>query len=104
MRIKKGLKDLNPRKLRFPEGTKINLNDSLCKYYRRLWNECKKIWNNKRIYLYFRVNGTVRIKQVEIGPYKSITHVNDFRAVFPSGHISKPLCSFLICVHLVYPF
>ena len=50
MRIKKGLKDLNPTNLSFPEGTKIYVNDSLCPYYRGLWNECKKLWNNKEIY------------------------------------------------------
>ena len=81
MRIKKGLKDLNPTNLSFPEGTKIYVNDSLCPYYRGLWNECKKLWNNK-IYSYLTVNGTVRIKQVENGPNKSITHINNLRALF----------------------
>ena len=87
MRIKKGLKDLNPTNLSFPEGTKIYVNDSLCPYYRGLWNECKRLWNNKNIYSYFTDNGTVRIKQVENGPYKSITH-NDLRAIFPEEQIS----------------
>ena len=88
MRIKKGLKDLNPTNLSFPEGTKIYVNDSLCPYYRGLWNECKKLWNNKKICSCFTVNGTVRIKQVENGPYKSITHINDLRALFPEEQIS----------------
>ena len=88
MRIKKELKDLNPRNLSFLEGTKIYVNDSLCPYYRGLWNECKKLRNNKKIYLYFTVNGTVRIKQVENVPYKSITCVNDLRALFPEEQIS----------------
>ena len=39
MRIKKVLKDLNPTNLSFPEGTKIYVNESLCPYYRGLWNE-----------------------------------------------------------------
>ena len=43
MRVKKGLKDLNPTNLSFPEGTKIYVNDSLCPYYRGLRNECKKL-------------------------------------------------------------
>ena len=43
MRIKKGLKDLNPTNLSFPEGTKIYVNNSLCPYYLGLWNECKKL-------------------------------------------------------------
>ena len=88
MRIKKGLKDFNSTNLSFSEGTRIDVNDSLCPYYRGLWNECKKLWNNKKIYSYFTVNGTVRIKQVENGPYKSITHINDLRALFPEEQIS----------------
>ena len=88
MRIKKGLKDLNPTNLSFPEGTKIYVNDSLCPYYRGLRNECKKLWNNKKIYSYFTANGTVRIKQVENGPYKNITHINDLRVLFPEEQIS----------------
>ena len=88
MRIKKGLKDLNPTNLNFPEGTKIHVNDILCPYYKGLWNECKKLWSNRKIYSYFTVNGTVRIKQVENGPYKSITHINNLRALFPDEQIS----------------
>ena len=84
MRINKGLEDLSLTNLNFPEGTKICVNDILCSYYRELWNECKKLWNNKNIYSYI----TVRIKQVESGPYKSITHVNDLRALFPEEQIS----------------
>ena len=88
MRIKKGLKDLNPTNLSFLEGTKIYVNDSLCSYYRGLCNECKKLWNNEKNYSYFSVTGTVRIKQVKNGPYKSITYVNDLRALFPEEQIS----------------
>ena len=52
-----------------------------------LWNKCKKLWNNKKIYLYFTGNGTVRIKQVGNNPYKSIIHVNNLRALFPEEQI-----------------
>ena len=88
MLVKVGLKDLDTTNLSFAEGTKIDINNSLCPYSRVLWNECKKLWNNKKIYSYFIVNSTVRIKQVENGPYKSITHVNDFRAPFPEEQVS----------------
>ena len=88
MHIKKGPKDLNPTNLSFPEGIKIYVNDSLCPYYRGLWNEWKKLWSNKKIYQYFTVNGTVRIKQVENGPYKNFTHINDLKALFPQEQIS----------------
>ena len=90
MRIKKGLKDLNQTNLSFLEGTKIYVNDSLCPYYRGLCNECKKLWNNEKNYSYFSVTGTVRIKQVKNGPYKSITYVNDLRALFPEEQILMP--------------
>ena len=85
MRINVLLKDLNPTNLIFPESTKLYVSDSLCPYSRGLWNGCKKLWNNKEIYSYFTVNGTVRIKQVENGPYKRITHINDLRALLPVG-------------------
>ena len=88
MRIKKRLKDLNPTNLSFPEGTKICVNDRLCPYYRGLWNEWKILWNNKKTYSYFTVNDTMRIKQVENSLYKSITHVNDLRVLFPDELIS----------------
>ena len=58
------------------------INNSLCPYYRKLWNECKKLWNNNNIYSSFTVNGAVRIKQVGNSPYKSIIHVIDLRALF----------------------
>ena len=83
-----GMKVLNPTNLSFLEGTKKYVNYSLCPYCKVLWNECKKLWNNKKIYSYFTVNGTVRIKQVENGPYKSITHINDLRVLFPEEQIS----------------
>ena len=69
MRVKNRLKDLDPP-------------------YYRLWTKYRKLWNNKKNYTYFTVNGAVRIKQVENGPYKNITHVNDLRALFPVEQIS----------------
>ena len=113
IRIKKGLNDLNPINLSFPDGIKIYVNDGLCLHHWGLWNECKKLWNNKKIYSYFSANGSVRIKQVENGSYKdsykSITHVNDLRALYPGANFHvlsylgfyKLLRSFLNCVYLV---
>ena len=88
MRVKNRLKDLDPP-------------------YYRLWNKYRKLWNNKKNYTYFTVNGAVRIKQVENGPYKNITHVNDLRALFPVEQISmswvfrylQAVVLFLNCVH-----
>ena len=50
MRVKKDLKDLNPNDLDFPEGTRLFINDTLCPYYRVLWNKYKRLWINKKKY------------------------------------------------------
>ena len=65
MHVKKELKDLDSTDLDLPAGTKLSINDSLCSYYRVLWSEAKKLWNEKKIYFYFDVNGTVRIRLQE---------------------------------------
>ena len=41
IKVKKGLKDLNPTDSDFPEGTRMFINDKLCPYYRVLWNKYK---------------------------------------------------------------
>ena len=61
IRVEKDLKDLDATDLDLPAGTKLHINDSLCPYYRGLWNETKKLWNKKKIFTYFTVNGTVRV-------------------------------------------
>ena len=61
MHVKKDFKDLDATDLRLPAGTRLYINDSLCPYYRGLWNETKKLWNKKKIFTYFTVNGTVRV-------------------------------------------
>ena len=48
IRVKKDLKDLNPADLDFPEETRLFINDSLCLYYKGLWNECKKLLVSKK--------------------------------------------------------
>ena len=47
MCAKKDLKDLDATDLYLPAGTKLYINDSLCPYYRGLWNEAKKQRNKK---------------------------------------------------------
>ena len=65
MRVKKDLKDLDATDLDLPAGTKLYINDSLCPYYRGLWNETKELWNKKKIFSYFTVSG---IRLQEKGP------------------------------------
>ena len=47
IKVKKGLKDLNPIDSDFPEGTRLFINDNLCHNYRVHWNKYKKLWINK---------------------------------------------------------
>ena len=88
MRVKKDLKDLDATDLDLPAGTKLYINGSLCPYYRRLWNEANKLWNKKKIFSYFTVSGTVRIRLQEKGPYSIITHVDDLKELFPDEDFS----------------
>ena len=83
MHVIKDLKDLDATDLNLPAGTKLYINDSLCPYYRELWNEAKKLWNKKKIFSYFTVSGTVRIRLQEKGPYSMITHTDDFEGALP---------------------
>ena len=43
MRKKSELRKLKPSDLGLPNGTKLYINESVCSYYRFLWNKCKKL-------------------------------------------------------------
>ena len=49
LREKKELKNIDPSGFDFPEGTAVFINESLCSYYKMLWNKCKKLWEKKLI-------------------------------------------------------
>ena len=53
MCVKKDLKDLDATELDLPAGTKLYIYDSLCPYYRGLWNETKKLEQEKNIFLFY---------------------------------------------------
>ena len=82
MRVKNDLKVLNPTDLDFPGGARLFINDSFCPYYRGLWNECKKLWINKKTFSFFTVDGTCRLKLEQDGPYNSLTYVDDLKSLF----------------------
>ena len=88
IRVKKGLKNLDATVLELPAGTKLYINDSLCPYYRRLWNEAKKLWSKKKIFSYFTVSDTVRRRLQEKGPYSIITHIDNLNRLFPDEDFS----------------
>ena len=66
-----------------PEGTKIFINESLCPYYRRIWNKCKKLRDKQEVHHYYTINGLIRLRIEESGQVKIITHMVDLQNLFP---------------------
>ena len=84
LRSKKQLKELSSADLGLPEKTKLYINESLCPYYRGLWNKCKWLKTNKHINSFYTISGIVKIKVTETSRARSITHVNDLVEMFPA--------------------
>ena len=90
MRKKSELRKLKPSELDLPNGTKLYINESLCPYYRGLWNQCKKLCNKQGMFSFFTVNGSIRIKMDkgpfnrENGQFNIITHIDDLKDIFPN--------------------
>ena len=82
MRIKSELKNLKPADMNLPVWTKLYINESLCPYYRGLWNQCNKLWNKCKLLASITVNGLVRVKLQENGLYNIITHIDDIKEIF----------------------
>ena len=53
LRVKKELKNVDPSEFDFPEGTAIFINESLCSYYKMLWNKCKKLWRKINLHVLY---------------------------------------------------
>ena len=82
LRVKKELKNIDSSEFDFPEGTAIFINESLCSYYKMLWNKCKKLREKKLIYTYFTSNENIRYRIRENGNVNTVTHITDFRKNF----------------------
>ena len=87
LRVKKYLKSLEPTELDFPEGTRIFINESLCAYYRGLWNKCKKLKGMVKLHVFFVSNGLIKVKIFENDRTKPITHAADLKKMFPDMDI-----------------
>ena len=87
--VKKQLKDLDPAAVDLPEGTKIFINESLCPYYRGIWNKCKKLRDKQKVYQYYTINGLIRLPTEESGQAKTITHMVDLQNLFPDIEIDN---------------
>ena len=51
LRSKRQLKGFDSAAVDLPEGTKIFVNESLCPYYRQIWNKCKKLREKQEVHL-----------------------------------------------------
>ena len=77
LRVKRQLKGLDPAAVDLPEGTKIFVNESLCPYYRGIWNKCKKLRDKQKVHQYYTITGLIRLRIEESGQAKIITHMVD---------------------------
>ena len=82
LREKKELKINDPSEFDFPEGTAIFINESLCSYYKMLWNKCRKLWEKKLIYTYFTSNGNIRYKIRENETFIQLHILRIFKKIF----------------------
>ena len=58
------------------------MNESLCTNYRGLWNKCKKKGMGK-LNVIICMKQLIKIKILENGPVKPVTHPADFKKIFP---------------------
>ena len=86
LRKKKSLKNVKPSYVGLSGETSLFINESLCSYYKGLWNKCKKLWNEKLIYSYFTINGNVKYTLKEGGEAYTITHKYDLKKKFPNAY------------------
>ena len=88
LREKNKLKNVDPSKFDFPEGTAIFINESVCSYYKMLWNKGRSS-GKKLIYTYFTSNRNIRYKIRENGNVHTVTHITDFKKNFPDIDINN---------------
>ena len=74
---------MDPTELEFPEGTRVFINESLCVYYRGLWNRYIKLKDTGKSNVSFVSNGTIKVKILKNDRAKPITHEADLQKMFP---------------------
>ena len=67
--------------------TQLYINESLCPYYRGLWNQCKKLWNKLEMFSFFTVNGSIKMKIKENGPY-NMMHIAYLKDISPDEDLT----------------
>ena len=66
---------------------RIYINDSLCKYYKQLWANCKKLRENQVIHAFWISNGSIKLKVSETGNVHTVTHDVDLEVLFPGNSL-----------------
>ena len=54
-----------------------------------LWNKCKKLRENQRLYQLYTINSIARVKLEKSGLFKIITHMFDLVNLFPDIDINS---------------
>ena len=70
-------------------NTPVYINDNLCIYYKKLWAKYKKLHNNKLIYAFWTLNGSIKLKFSENGNIHVITHNVDLEELFRNNELIK---------------
>ena len=71
------------------ENTKLFINESLCPYYRGIWNKCKKLRAIQKMHQSYTISSLFRVKLEETGPSKITTHMVDLKELFPDIDIAN---------------
>ena len=89
MKVKRDLRNMDLSETGLPVGTTLFVNESLCSYYRWLWSSCKKLKMSNKIYGFYTVNGTIKVKHHEGDLPVPITHIEDLKKLVPGYDFSK---------------
>ena len=80
---KKKLKNLLNEEFEVETNSKVFVNQSLCKYYKLLWSQCKSLWNDKMIFTFWTTNVSLKLKFRQDGRVHTISHLEDLKELFP---------------------
>ena len=67
----------------------VFINDSLCSYYKMLWQKCKKFWSSQYIHAFWVSNDTLRLKLTENGCVHIITQTQNLDKLFPENELLR---------------
>ena len=84
-RVRKNLKNLYLSSLEIKNP--VFINDSLCSYYKMLWNKCNKLSSNRSIHAFWLSNDSIRLKIGENDRVNIITHLSDLEELFPRNKL-----------------